>query len=474
MDFLNAPEYFYARLVFERSLAILYGIGFVVAINQFPVLLGEKGLLPVYRYLARVPYKHSPSLFHFHYTDRFFKILCWLGVLICCSLVLGVSANLHPVAHMLIWLSLYYLYLSISNVGQIFYGFGWESMLCEAGFFMAFMGPEWMTPSWIPILILRWMLFRTEMGAGLIKIRGDSCWRDLTALYFHHETQPMPNPLSRYFHQLPKSILRGGVVFSHFVQLVAPFGLFLPQPISSFAGILIILHQFVLIVAGNYSWLNWLTVFLGVLAVAGPESHSLLAPIPLWFNVILVVLGLFTIYLSYNPFKNLISRRQKMNYCWNRYSLVGAYGAFGSVTKKRYELVVEGRMGQGDWREYDFKAKPGNIKRRPPQFAPYHLRLDWLMWFLPFSVITERHQVYVMEHEEWFLRFLQRLLKNDKSILKLIRHNPFPDVPPTFIRVRYYLYQFTSPEEYKSSGDYWKRELLGEYLPELSLDDFAG
>lgn len=473
MEILSADQYFWARLIFERSLAFIYCIAFIVALNQFPVLTGEKGLLPVTRFVNRIPYKHAPSLFHFHYTDNFFKWFCWLGILLSGALVLGASSWLHPLVHVLIWLSLYFMYLSITNVGQIFYGFGWESMLCEAGFFMAFMGPEWMKPSWIPILILRWMLFRTEMGAGLIKIRGDSCWRDLTALYFHHETQPMPNPLSRYFHFLPKIILRGGVIFSHFVQLIAPFGLFLPQPVAGIAGSLIILHQLVLIAGGNYSWLNWLTVVLGFLAIATPVKNVALAPIPLWFELIQITLGIGTLILSYKPFMNLISRRQKMNYCWNRYNLVGAYGAFGSVTKKRYELVVEGSMDRVGWKEYEFKAKPGDLKRRPPQFAPYHLRLDWLMWFLPFSVVTDGRQVYVMEQEEWFLRFIQRLLMNDKNVLKLIRMNPFPEAAPEFVRVRYYEYHFTDNKEYKLSGNYWKRELVGEYLPSLTLDDFS-
>lgn len=474
MEFLNAPEYFFARLLFERALAALYLVAFVVAFNQFPALLGEKGLLPVKRFLNKVPWQHAPSIFHLHYSDKFLKILCLLGIMVCALLILGLSGWLHPLAHMGLWLGLYFLYLSISNIGQTFYGFGWETMLCEAGFFMAFMGPEWSTPSWIPIVALRWMLFRTELGAGLIKIRGDSCWRDLSALYYHHETQPMPNPLSRHFHHLPRFVLKAGVVFSHFVQLIVPFGLFLPQPICAISGIFIILHQLVLIVAGNYSWLNWLTVTLGILAIPDLSIKNDLVVLGHWQQAVLMSMGVLTLYLSVQPFKNFFSHQQKMNYCWNRFSLVGAYGAFGSVTKKRYELIIEGSLEEGTWKEYEFKGKPGSIKRRPFQYAPYHLRLDWLMWFLPFSVIAEKNQVYVLRHEEWFLRFLQQLLQHNQTVLKLISVNPFPELPPKRVRVRYYLYRFSTKDEFRASGDYWKRELMGEYLPELSLDDFSG
>jgi hypothetical protein len=108
-------------------------------------------------------------------------------------------------------------------------------------------------PSVIPIFILRWMFFRTELGAGLIKLRHDSCWRDLTCLYYHYEAQPLPNPLSWYFHSLPKALHRFGVLFSHFLQIVCPFGLFAPQPFASIAAALYIIQQLRLIISGNYS-----------------------------------------------------------------------------------------------------------------------------------------------------------------------------------------------------------------------------
>src|SRR3954467_6010660 len=144
------------------------------------------------------------------------------------------------------WFVLWILYLSIVNVGQNFYSFGWESMLLEAGFFTAFMGPSSTEPSPIPILIIRWMLFRTELGAGLIKLRHDRCWRDLTCMYYHYETQPLPNPLSWYFHRLPKPVHRFSAGFSHFVQVVAPFGFFAPQPVSAICGAVCILQQLIL------------------------------------------------------------------------------------------------------------------------------------------------------------------------------------------------------------------------------------
>ena len=264
-DLFPAPQYFLARLLFERSLGALFFVAFLSAFNQFKALLGSEGLSPAPEFLKATSFRESPSLFYWKYSDQLVRIVCVFGMVLSVSIATGVLSQAPVILHMLTWLTVYFLYLSIVNVGQEFYGFGWETMILEAGYFAAFMGPSFITPSWIPILILRWMLFRTEMGAGLIKIRGDSCWKDLTCLYYHHETQPLPNPFSRFFHHSPKWFHRMGVVFSHFCQLVAPFGLFFPQPVAFIAAGFLIVHQLILVISGNYSWLNWLTIVLGVL-----------------------------------------------------------------------------------------------------------------------------------------------------------------------------------------------------------------
>lgn len=455
----------------------IYFVAFLSAFNQFKALLGEQGLAPVPEYLRETNFKLSPGLFHWKYSDQLAKLVCVIGLVLSALITVGVVGKFPVALHMLTWLTVYFLYLSLVNVGQEFYSFGWETMILEAGYFAAFMGPEFVMPSWIPILILRWMLFRTEMGAGLIKMRGDECWRDLTCLYYHHETQPLPNPLSRFFHHSPKWFHRFGVIFSHFCQLVAPIGLFFPQPIAWIAGGFLILHQLILIVSGNYSWLNWLTVVLGFLAI--PGGVVVTENRPLWFEVIQYIVLAQALTLSYKPLLNLFSPRQYMNYCWNRWHLVGAYGAFGSVTKERYEIVIEGTtsdniLDESEWKEYEFKGKPGQLDRIPPVVAPYHLRLDWMIWFLPFTVAVHGKQIYVRGHRMWFIRFMVKLLQNDQEILKLLRINPFGKMSPKFVRARFYQYHFTTQAEKKETGNIWKREYLGEFFPPISLDSVRG
>ena len=222
-------EFVTTRLLLQRGLGAIYCTAFWCAVCQFRPLLGQRGLLPVPAYLERVRFRDEPSVFFLHYSDRFAGAVAWTGFGLSLLVVTGLADGGPLWLSLAIWLLLYGLYLSIVNVGQSFYAFGWESMLLEAGFFAAFLGSRELVPSVVPVLSLRWMLFRVELGAGLIKLRGDRCWRDLTALYYHHETQPLPNPLSAYFHHLPKLVHRGGVAFSHWVQLVVPFGLLGPD-----------------------------------------------------------------------------------------------------------------------------------------------------------------------------------------------------------------------------------------------------
>src|SRR5438309_7408847 len=271
MDWLAAPDYWLTRFVFERALGVIYLVAFLVTVNQFRPLLGEHGLLPAPDFIRAVPFRASPTLFHLiGYSDRKLLVVAWIGVVLAIVAMLGVLDGVGytvPFASIVIFALLWVLYLSVVNIGQTFYSFGWESLLLEAGFLTIFLGPATTTPQFSLIVLMRWLLFRVEFGAGLIKMRGDQCWRDLTCLYYHHETQPMPNPLSWYFHRLPKRLHRLEVLGNHVAQLLVPFGLFMPQPVAGLAAGYMIATQLYLVVSGNYAWLNWLTIVAAAAAL---------------------------------------------------------------------------------------------------------------------------------------------------------------------------------------------------------------
>src|SRR5687767_5840254 len=291
MPDLRAPDYLLARFVIERGLGLLYLIAFVVAANQFPALCGERGLDPAPRYLNAVGFWQSPSLFHLGYSDRALQIVAWTGALIAALIVLGLPQRAPLPVTMLAWLVLWALYLSIINIGGTFYSFGWETLLCEAGFLAIFLGNAATAPAWPVLFAFRWLAFRVEFGAGLIKLRGDECWRSLTCMEWHHETQPMPNPLSWFFHHLPRPVHRLEVVGNFVAQLVLPFGLALPQLFATAAALGLVVTQLYLVVSGNYAWLNWVTIVICFAAVrddAVPHSvmyalalqHEAFAPTP--------------------------------------------------------------------------------------------------------------------------------------------------------------------------------------------------
>ncbi|MCU1530968.1 MAG: lipase maturation factor family protein [Arthrobacter sp.] len=475
---LDAPEYEFARQVLQRGIALLYIVAFLSSHNQFPALLGERGLLPVPEYLAFSRLRR-PTLFRWRYSDRLLRGVCWIGMAIAATLVLGLPQMGPPWVPMLAFLALWLLYMSIVNVGQTFYGFGWEMLLLEAGFIVAFLGSDQTPPPRTILILLVWLLFRLEFGAGLIKIRGGREWRDLTALYYHHETQPMPGPLSRQAHLLPRPVHRLEVLGNHFAQLVVPFFLFAPQPLASVAAGIVLFTQLWLVVTGNFAWLNWMAILLAFAAVSDPVAHALLpalpldwhagsagaGPTPVWWQAIVLAATVLLLVLSYRPILNLLSRQQLMNASFNRWQLGNTYGAFGTVTKRRIEIVVEGTLDadpsdDADWREYHFKGKPGSVRCVPRQWAPYHLRLDWLMWFLPLRTV----------HEEWFYAFLARLLMADRPVLRLLSHDPFDGERPHWVRARSYLYRFSSRAEFRETGgERWIRIPLTEAIPPLSL-----
>ncbi len=477
----GSHTYCFSRALFQRGLALVYFIAFAAVVRQFVPLLGERGLLPVPQFIKQVSFWNSPSIFFLFASDRAFMFFGWAGIFVSLFALSGVSEKSGNAVSVLTWFFLWLLYLSYVNVGQIFYSFGWETMLVEAGFYAMFLGAEKSKPSFLTNLMLRWMLFRVMFGAGLIKIRGDSCWRDLTCLQYHYETQPIPNPLSWYFHFLPAALQKFSVLVNHFIELVLPFFYFAPQPFASVAGALTIFFHGWLAASGNFAFLGFLTMVLAIPTLSDKYLCRLLrknfpetSPMPSMMRVSIYVLSIIVLLLSYFPVVNLISPRQAMNASFNPIHLVGTYGAFGSITRPRYEVIIEGTSDEKigaltQWKEYEFIAKPGDVKRRPRQIAPYHLRLDWLMWFQPFRAAVTERGVAVYGYDPWFLHFIAKLLRNDRAVLSLMAKNPFEDSPPKFIRALFYEYHFTTPQERRQSGAWWKRELKGEYLPPLSL-----
>jgi len=483
----TAPTYWLTRFAILRLLGLVYAVAFLAAANQALPLIGADGLLPAAAFLGRVRealgssgagFARLPSVFWFAHSDGVLLAAAWTGFALSCAVAAGY-------ANALMLAALWALYLSFVHVGQDWYGYGWEFQLLETGFLAIFLCPL-LDPRPLPgreppaavIWMFRWLIFRIMLGAGLIKIRGDSCWRDLSALFYYFETQPIPNALSRWFHFLPRWELEEGVVLNHVAELAAPWFVFGPRRARHVAGAAIVLFQAVLILSGNLSFLNWLTIIPalacfddslwarilpGRLAAAGERMRAAARPcrpmaVAAWALAATVAV------LSLRPVANLFSPNQVMNASFDPLELVNTYGAFGSVGRERMNVVFEGTDSavpdeMAAWKPYPYRGLPVDPAARPPQVAPYQLRLDWQMWFAAMAS-PDRYP--------WTLHLVWKLLQNDPGSLGLFAANPFPGKPPRYVRAVLYRYAFADPVN--RAGMWWTRERLGLWLPPLSAE----
>nr|XP_022337008.1 lipase maturation factor 1-like [Crassostrea virginica] len=504
---LKRGTFWLTRIVLLRYIGFIYFVAFLVALHQNKQLCGLQGLIPAQKFLKRMQLESKgnnlqiftkiPSFVwlidYEQHLDTFLDYTALAGLALSALVIIVGGAN------WFIMLALWSLYHSIVNVGSTWYGFGWESQILETGFLATFLCPIWSfrpvpkdTPtSKIVIWGFIWLIFRIMIGAGLIKIRGDQCWRDLTCMNYHYETQPVPNPISYFMHQSPEIFHKFETLTNHFVELVAPWFLLGPRRLCMIGGAIQILFQVVLIISGNLSFLNWLTIVpslacfddasLSWLFSGKPDSvkdqvlkiqHSPEGqPVKVGHyirRVFNISLGCLIAYLSIPVVQNLLSPRQAMNTSFDPLRIVNTYGAFGSVTKERTEVIFQGTYDNpyepnAHWEEYDFKCKPGNVTSRPCLISPYHYRLDWLLWFAAF-------QNY--QYNPWLVHLAVKLLSNDPGAESLIAHNPFHDKdPPKYIRVEHYRYVFTKlGSKNARQGQWWKRKHIGNYLPPISLE----
>lgn len=484
----NPPSYWLTRFMILRLLGAVYAVAFLVAVNQIIPLIGTNGLLPSASYLQHVRealgssaagFLRLPSVFWFWHSDTALLTVSWLGFLLALVVVAG-YANA-PILTLL-----WFLYMSIVHAGQEWYSYGWEIQLTETGFLAIFLCPLWdmrpfprRPPPLVIIILFRWLICRIMLGSGLIKYRGDASWLNGTALYSYFETQPIPGPLTRWFHFLPHSALRVGVWFNWLAELVAPWFAFGPRLARHIAGVVMVLLQVSILVSGNLSFLNWLTIipalacfddsfWIKILphqlvssaafaAERAEESRAMITTA--W--VVTALVGL----LSIQPALNLLSSTQVMNSSYDPLDLVNTYGAFGSVGGERMNVVFEGTMdatpdSTARWTPYIYKGLPVLLDKRPPQIAPYQLHFDWQMWFAAMSP---------SDQYSWTYFLVWKLLHHDETAIGLFAGDPFNGKRPRYIRGVLYRYRFAKPGN--PQGLYWNRERLGEWMPALSADD---
>jgi hypothetical protein len=449
-----------ATQLFLKALGAIYLIAFVSFGVQATGLIGSQGILPAANYLHAMhealgarAFWYAPTVFWANSSDLALRVAWIAGALAAIVLILGFFRQACLIAMLI-------LYLSISTAGQDFWSFQWDILLTEAGFLAIFADAS---PG--RIWLFRWLLFRLMFMSGLVKLAsGDPTWRNLTALSYHYVTQPLPTPIAWYMYQLPMWFQRASTAFVFFVELLVPFLIFAPIRLRRIGAGLMIGLQALILLTGNYTFFNLLAIALCAFLFADPPARGAQTETRTHQGVTigLMVFVLTTSGLQFLEMIHLPLPAPARTYLvWiSPLRLVNTYGLFAEMTTTRPEIVVEGSNDGTAWAPYEFRYKPGDVRRAPPWVAPYQPRLDWQMWFAALGSANE---------SRWFYNFAARLLQGSPPALALLEHNPFPGSPPRYIRALVYDYRFTDSAERRRTGAWWRREQKATYLPAISL-----
>lgn len=470
LGIFNPGAYSISIRLFLHLLGAIYFFSFGALFFQVKGLIGSQGIMPISNYLNFLKYRlenkryyYIPTIFWLNHSDRMLASVTVCGAIFGLILLFGgPPAILLPI--------LIFLHISILSVGQDFLSFGWEGFLLEISYNAFFLSltdhPNLFV--WISINLL---LFRFHFEAGTSKLESrDPNWRNLTAIKFHYQSQPLPNTWAWYVYKLPLWFHKLTTLFMFFVELVVPFfALFGTEEMRLVSFILLFGLQFFIWATGNFSYLNHLSAVLLVILIANFYFEPILEPAaPLsetnWIaDVFLSFVGISLIVLQiialWNHYAPTFTTRRIMHFIYHLH-IANRYGIFAVMTTTRYEIIIEGSDDYEEWKEYYFNFKPSEITRRPRRISPYQPRIDWQAWFLPFRLFDQ---------EDWFKNFLFRLLEGSAPVLALLRHNPFKDKPPRYIRAQTYIYEFTDFETKKKLGAWWQRHYIEPYSPTYTI-----
>jgi lipase maturation factor 1 len=470
-------------------------------------LIGSQGILPARDFLQAVRdfgvlrFWYAPTLLWFSSNDHLLMSLCWIGLI--ASLVL--IANIWPRAMLLIC---FLCFLSFVSAAQDFSGYQSDGMLLEAGFLSLFLAPAGIFPGWganqlparAPMFLLLWEWFRIYFQSGVVKLEsGDPTWRNLTAMYEYYQNGPLPTWIGWYLQHLPYWFHIATAAATLVMELILVWMAFLPRRWRTVCFFIVTIWQIGVIATANYAFLNYLVLVLAVLLLddvflrrfvpfrwrnglsqntldlLDPESHEPVSfhdkavpPIarlsfaPFRLTISTIVLAWF-FYATVMPLVQMFWHEAplptKPVVALEPFRIANQYGLFAVMTPYRYEIEFQGSDDGTNWTAYPFRYKPQQLSERPRIYAPYQPRFDWNLWF---ASLGSWQQYPIVPRTE------ELLLEGDRDVLGLFAGNPFHDAPPHFVRVVLWQYWFSSLEQKRTQGVWWRRQLLGTYAPTLT------
>jgi len=492
----GASDWLIARWLFLRAIGLIYFSAFYSLLFQITGLIGPRGVLPANEYLQAVAraFPHltrlwfAPTLLWFGSGDSALLALCCLGM--AASLLL--TFNLWPRATLL---ACFVSFLSFVSAAQDFSGYQSDGMLLEAGFLCLFFAPAGFRPGWgrtsppsrASLFMLRWEWFCVYFGSGVVKLAsGDPQWRNMTAMDEYYQNGPLPTWVGWYVQHLPHWFHAFAAYATLALELGLVWMLFLPRRWRLLCFLIVTVWQIPVILTANYTFLNYLVLFLGILLVddgfltrllparwraeltkesgvrrpeAGTARHTLHALQTVFAAVMMtwifystaaqLVMTLARVPLPTSPITAL-----------EPFRIADRYGLFAVMTRGRYEIEFQGSPDGENWTAYPFRYKPQDLSQAPRIYAPYQPRFDWNLWFA--SLGSWREYPIVTNTEV-------QLLSNNRDVLSLFAANPFPSGPPRIVRAVLWQYWFTSMAEKHATGHWWRRQFLGLYAPALRL-----
>ena len=517
------------RWVVLRALGLIYLSAFYVLLFQIKGLIGPEGILPASHYLAEVNesfgvlgrYWFAPSLFWISASSRAMMTVTWIGI----AASAAAFFNLWPRLTLFIcWIC----FLSFVCAAQVFSGYQSDGMLLEAGFIALFFAPGGLLPGWgaqtpparASLFLLQWEWFRIYFESGIVKLlSGDPEWRHLTAMDEYYQNSPLPTWIGWYVQHFPHWFQVATAGATLVMELGLVFMLFFPRRVRIVCFFIVTPWEIIVILTGNYAFLNYIVLALGFLLLddqsfrwliprrwrppeqaPAPEPEfeeeaplSILAvpkskpaPDPSILEaahtrttgrtrllrhlraISLAISALLLIWVAYDTTAELIAMPigsigpvlGRPIQVLDPFRIANQYGLFAVMTRGRYEIEFQGSNDDSHWAPYPFQYKPQALNEAPGIYAPYQPRFDWNLWFASLGNWQQNDIVPLTE---------ERLLVGDPAVLSLFKSDPFPHVPPRYVRAVLWQYWFTTMAEKRQTGNWWRRNFIGVYAPELTV-----
>lgn len=516
-----APRWFVLR-----ALGAIYFSAFIALFFQIRGLIGPHGILPAGPYLTAITERWgalrfwaAPSLFWISTGSGWMMAVVWIGLIASVAAI----ANLWP---RLSFFLCFLCFLSFVSTATTFSEYQSDGMLLAAGFLALFFAPRGLWPGWgadsppprAALFLLLWEWFRIYFESGLVKwLSGDPEWRHLTAMDHYYQNGPLPTWIGYYVQHLPHWFQVATAAGTLAMELAVVWMLFLPRRFRLILFCIVTPWEIGVILTANYAFLNYLVLILGFLLLddrsvrwliparfrrtldaAQPAAAEETAP-PIHAEPVLSILNRESAPESAAPTSPLDARgvrghlralrlalvtvlllwvaydttAELLMIPWHDFPLftvpiaalepfriANQYGLFAVMTRGRYEIEFQGSSDGAAWTPYRFCFKPQALHQAPGIYAPYQPRFDWNLWFASLSDWQQAEIVPLTEED---------LLRGDPAVLSLFCGNPFPDRPPKYVRAVLWQYWFTSLQQKRATGDWWRRSLVGLYAPELTL-----